>query len=111
MKKWRLFQKDDAEPEVVKEGINWWAFFFVGIWALIKGLPVAGIVGISVAIAVQMPAIDPFFALMVLIGMMFLYGFKGNSWICQKLEKDGYMLIDTVEAASRDGAKGKIAGD
>lgn len=110
MKTWHIYQKDVAEPEAVKQGINWWAFFFVGLWALIKGLPVAGIVGISVAIAVQMPAIDDVFALLVIIGMMLLYGFKGNLWLCSKLEKDGYKLIATVEAASKEGAKAKILG-
>jgi hypothetical protein len=75
---------------------------------LFKRLLTAGIVGISVSIAIHMPMIDEVFALFVAIGMMLLYGFKGNSWVSAKLEKDGFVLVDKIEAASKEGARTKL---
>lgn len=110
MTKWSIYEKNGMGPEIIKDGFNWCAFLFVGLWALFRGLVMAGIIGITVTVvASRMPADADIIAIPIILGMMLLYGFKGNSWACAKLEKDRYRLVQTVEAASKDGAKAKYS--
>lgn len=109
MKKWNVYQKDTGEVEVVKEGFNWWAFFFVGLWAFTKGLKLAGVVGLSLTLmANRMPADADIIAFPMLGILMLVYGFMGNNWLAAKLEKQKYSLLMQVEAASVEGAKAKL---
>ena len=109
MKKWNIYQKETGEIEAVKDGFNWWAFFFVGFWALTKGLTWAGIIGVSLTImANQMPPDADIIAFPILMILTLVYGFMGNSWVAAKLEKQKYSLLKQVEAASAEGAKAKL---
>ena len=109
MKKWNVYRRDSGEIEVVKKGFNWWAFFFAGLWTFTKGLTWAGVIGLSLTImANRMPAGADIIALPILTILMLVYGFMGNSWVATKLEKQKYVLIKQVEAASADGAKAKL---
>lgn len=109
MKKWNVYKKDTGEIKVVKEGFNWWAFFFGGVWAFTKGLTWAGIIGVSLTIMVNRMAADAdVVACSMTTALMFVYGFMGNGWVAAKLEKQKYSLLKQVEAASADGAKAKF---
>jgi hypothetical protein len=108
MKKWNVYQKNGEEIEAVKNGFNWWAFFFVGIWALSKNLVWAGVIGLSLTIAAnRMPDSANIIALPIISILMLVYGFMGNGWRAAQLEKRGYSHVGNVEAASAEGAKAK----
>jgi hypothetical protein len=109
MKKWNLYQKNSGEVEAVKEGFNWWAFFFVGLWAFSKKLMWAGVIGLSLTMAAnRMPDSANIIALPILAVLMLVYGFMGNRWRAAHLEKQGYLHVKNVEAASAEGAKAKF---
>jgi hypothetical protein len=110
MKKWNVYKKGSGEIEVVKEGFNWWAFFFVGLWALTKGLTWMGLIGLFIAILVnRMPSDSDIVAFLMAAALMLVYGFMGNSWVVAKLQKENYsVLIKRIEAASEKGARAKI---
>lgn len=109
MKKWNIYQKDSGEIEAVKEGFNWWAFFFVGLWALYKGLIWAAIIALLLTISAnQMPADADIIIAPIMVALMLIYGFMGNSWVAAKLENRGYSHSKQIEAASAEGAKTKF---
>lgn len=109
MKKWNIYQNDAGEIEAVKDGFNWWAFFFIGLWAFTKGLTWAGIIGLSLTLmANRMPPDADIIAIPILVILMLVYGFMGNNWVAAKLEKQKYSLLKQVEAASAAGAKAMI---
>lgn len=104
MKNWNVYKKAGVDNEVVKEGFNWWAFFFPGIWALLRGLTWHGLVALAIQIATGMPTEGAIIMFPVALFVSFLYGFKGNAWVCSDLEKKGYQFAGTVRAASKTGA-------
>lgn len=107
--KWNVYKNDTGEIVAVKEGFNWWAFFFGGLWAFVKGLTWAGIIGISIAIvANRMPTDADIIAFPIILTLMLVYGFMGNSWVASKLEKQKYLLVKKVDAGSAEGAKAKL---
>lgn len=109
MKKWNMYKKDNGEIEVVKEGFNWWAFFFVGVWAFTKSLTWAGVIGLSLTmIANKLPTDSNIIAFPTIIALMLVYGFMGNSWVAAKYEKQQYLFLKQVEAESAEGAKAKL---
>ncbi len=103
MKQWHIYKKD-TDVEAVKDGFNWWAFFFPGIWALVRGLTLRGSFAFAAQITSGMSTEGAIILGPIVIIISFLYGFKGNSWVCAKLEKKGYRLIETLQAASKTGA-------
>lgn len=103
MKQWNIYKKD-AEVEAVKHGFNWWAFFFPGIWALVRGLTWLGLVALAIQITTGMPTEGAIIMFPIALFVSFLYGFKGNPWVCSDLEKKGYQFAGTVQAASKTGA-------
>jgi Sel1 repeat len=107
MKKWNIYQKNSGEIKAVKEGFNWWAFLFPGLWAFSKGLNWAGAIGLSSGITAYQTT-NPVAASIFIFVPMFIYGFLGNGWVAAKLEKQGYTHLKQVEAASVEGAKEKF---
>ena len=106
MTSWTIYEKANSPIEVVKSGFNWCAFFFGGIWAFIKGLNVAGAIGVAVVIfANRLPPEADLIAMPLMTAFVLLYGFKGNSWVCAHLEAKGYLSRGEREAASAAGAK------
>lgn len=110
MKKWNIYKKESGEIEVVKNGFNWWAFFFIGIWAFTKRLTLAGVIGLAISITLnRIPTDAIIITLPLTLILMLVYGFMGNNWVAAKLEKQKYSFIKQVEAASVEGAKAQIA--
>ena len=121
MATFQIYDKDDSEPEAVKEGFNFLAFFSLGfIWALFNRLWTAGIlVGFiwimansvfqnnlsqfTIAIANILPIDDEsgsimLATLLVLFIPGFIFGGFGNEMIGSKLADDGYSIAQTIEA-------------
>lgn len=105
-RKWNIYRHNSGRIEAVEQGFNWFAFFFGGIWALFKGLLWAGIIGLAVnGVAARMPTDANVFAVPLIFGLMLIYGFLGNSWVCASLERRGYACVTQVMATRAEHAK------
>ena len=121
MATFQIYDKEDSEPVVVKEGFNFMAFFSLGfIWALFNRLWIAGILGgfiwimansafenylsqFTIAIANILPIEDEIKSIMlatllVLFIPGFIFGVYGNEMLGSKLTNDGYSITQTIEA-------------
>ncbi len=92
MATWRVYEKEGSEAEKVKVGFNWWAFLIPGLWALAKGLPIAGPLGLAVQVAAPLRRVDPVGVTTLVSGIVLglVYGFKGNDWVASRLIRKGY---------------------
>ena len=106
MKTWNVYQNDAGDTIAVKEGFNWWSFFFPGIAPFFFRLPNHAIVALALSIGSGFT--DPAFQVIVIIALALAYGFLLNGWTSAKLEKDGHRLAGTVRAASSQGAKAQF---
>lgn len=109
MRRWHMYEKVGSDPKMVKEGFNWWAFFFPGFWALYHGFMGLGIFGIAIGAAGGLAGLtgNPdggIFMGIVSFIVGAVYGINGNAWVSGKLESNGYSRVDTVEAGSREDA-------
>lgn len=109
---WHLYQKPGEASKIVKEGFNWRAFFFVGLWAYSRGLMWIGAIGLcltafSARIATAGDA-DIGVATVMLAGLSAIYGFFGNAWVGMNLKKRGYAYLYRIEASNTKTAQAKI---
>lgn len=95
----------------IKKGWCWPAFFFTGIWCLIKGLYVhffivlvAFIVGIVLAV-MMLPTADVDFIRSTVVTIIgFVMGAYGNEMRSKDIINKGYTVFKSVEAASPEDA-------
>ena len=121
MATFQIYDKEDSEPVVVKEGFNFMAFFSLGfIWALFNRLWIAGILGgfiwimansafenylsqFTIAIANILPIENELRSIMLATLLVwsipgFIFGEYGNEMLGSKLTDDGYNIAQTIEA-------------
>lgn len=125
MKNYNIYKHSDGKIEAVKQGWSWPAFFFGGIWALIKQLwMVAGLIfayAIISSIIIQSvtPSYDYYeysgedlsqafllqnISLLIQLGIAIFLGVKGNTLREANLIKRGYECIGNVNAVNPDSA-------
>lgn len=125
MKNYNIYKHSDGKIEAVKQGWSWPAFFFGGIWALIKQLwMVAGLIfayAIISSIIIQSvtPPYDYYeygggdssqafllqnISLLIQLGIAVYLGIKGNSLREANLIKRGYECIGNINAVNPDSA-------
>ena len=97
------------EPVLVKEGFNWPAALFTGLWALWAGLWlhalfILGIYG-GLQFALILVGADPAVQLAASAGVSAIIGFCANDWRRAKLERRGFRLQGVVAAADKDDAR------
>ncbi|MBD3895339.1 DUF2628 domain-containing protein [Halomonas sp. ML-15] len=113
MKTFDVYEHSVHGARAVKQGINWPAFFFCWIWAMVKKMWAIGF--FLLGLLVVFVAIEEFFLYYANIGgvylmwamqlAVFLYaGAKGNDWRRGHLRKRGFQYIGSVEAANQDAA-------
>jgi hypothetical protein len=104
--KWSVYRNAEGNVIPVREGFNWAAFLFGGLWALMKDLFVATMAWFAAVLVLFVASWwisrD---AKIYLYGMLPLalvfgayYGRRGNAWLCRKLEAHGYKLVRQIEA-------------
>jgi len=113
MKQYKIYGTPQGKLEPVKLGWSWPAFFFVGIWAMVKKMWALGIsivvvffvLGfISGAIGGQGgQALDTLTGIANLV-VGIIFGKKGNQWREKNLAARGYRFLDTVTASNPEGA-------
>ncbi len=99
---------DDAAPhetaEFVREGFNWWAFIFNGLWALYyrQWWLAAGLLAleISLSVALNKALLSPEHAAVIKIGFQLLLGFVANDLQRWQLKRQGYITADIVTGDS-----------
>lgn len=125
MKNYNIYKHSDGKIEAVKQGWSWPAFFFGGIWALIKQLwMVAGLIfayAIISSIIIQSvtPSYDHYeysgedlsqafllqnISLLIQLGIAIFLGVKGNTLREANLIKRGYECIGNINAVNPDSA-------
>lgn len=106
MHSWQIYRGPDGGLTAVKEGFNFWAFFFPGIWAFIHGLYAAGIISIAgVTFPSLLPEEQNVLAIILLFALMLVYGTLGNSWIISRLHHQQYRLLGTLKAPNQKAAE------
>ncbi len=99
MKTWSVYRNRYGHVEVVKNGFNWWAFFFPGIWAFVKGLHFLGMFGIVGFGAIfHIPTEREFLIEPTILALALTYGLRGNHWVKTKLTHDGNEPVGTISA-------------
>jgi hypothetical protein len=106
MKSWQIYRGPSGGIEAVKEGFNFWAFFFPGFWGFAKGLPGAGIVGLCGPLALnRLPEDFDSFALILTLALMLCFGTLANSWVINSLLHHEYQYLGTLKARNKKGAE------
>jgi len=125
MKVFQVYEHKVKSNVAVKIGFSWPGLFFGGAWMVIKGFPFRGIFFVIVDFALlfhnlilggnrytelMTPIVGErvFLAgvLLYLLSIFFILlpGFKGNTWLRKKYPKNGYVLIKSVSAESKQAA-------
>ena len=104
MKLYKIFEHPTLPIEIVKKGWSWPAFFFPGIWTLVKKLWIAaaflwvGFIVLGVMLSPDAPMHGFRFIVRIIFGAL------GNSFRANNLIKRGYEEKDSVSAFNVDGA-------
>lgn len=97
-------QNAQEKAVFLREGFNWMAFLFTGLWALYHRLwlLVLYIVLFNVALMSleQEAIISSSGAITIQLGFQVLVGFHANDWLRAKLAKRGYIMADISAADS-----------
>ena len=112
MKQYKIFQHPSGVTEAVKQGWSWPAFFFSGIWAMVKKQWALGIgvlvgffaLGFFVALSFDNSSTGEGFINLAAVICNIIFGVQGNSWRENNLMSRGYEFKDTVSAANPEGA-------
>jgi len=113
MKQYKILQNPQGLIEAVKRGWSWPAFFFSGIWALVKKMYLLGL-GLFFAYFVMgfissfsalgteqvIDGLARFFSIIVSI----VFGVNGNKWLESNLRSRGFHFKDTVSATTTEKA-------
>lgn len=103
MAQYRMVETKKDGLIAIRIGFNWWACFFCFWWTVITDLklPCLGTIVAGMAIRLFL-AFVPIFGVLLTIGVSVLYGLYGNDWLYNKTIKKGGILIDTIEAKSKN---------
>jgi hypothetical protein len=103
----------------VKQGFSWPAFFFAPIWAFLNRLWFRGALTTALIVisrgfedfswTVSVPGVLLALVDVSLAVIAFGFGFKGNAWKRQALERRGFMYLRTVYADSLEAAEAREA--
>lgn len=117
MKTFNVYKHPIQGIEAVKVGFSWPAFFFCGIWMLVKKL--WGLAGVWFAAYIVLLLIEEvtdqsgesgarvLVYLILAVGYLTIWlvpAFKGNKWRERNLSKRGYEQLTTVQAETPDAA-------
>jgi hypothetical protein len=117
MRTFKVYKKVGEDLKSVKVGVSFPAFFLEWIWMFYKGLITHGFVFLylmwlynakSAGIDVPYEEYTNQHIIAEIVGWstIFVALFKGNEWVSNKYEKEGYKLVKAIQA---DNAKAAIA--
>lgn len=98
----------DAEPVVIREGFNWWAFLFSALWAFVNRMWLVGValVLVSVALGAGLDALSlgDTAAVVVTLAVDVWIGCAANDWRRAHLARKGWKEAAVIAAPDRDAA-------
>ncbi|MEO5338060.1 MAG: DUF2628 domain-containing protein [Magnetospirillum sp. WYHS-4] len=112
MKTYGVYRNDKiGKTVVVPHGFNWFAFFFLFVWCLAKGLLVRGIILFTLMIGagIGLAALAIYFGDfenasllgdIILILLSIYVGWSANEWRAASLMRRGFVRRGGTEAAS-----------
>ena len=112
MKHFKIYSRTQEKSEAVKQGFSYPALIFTPIWAIVKGMWVAGTIILFftlarytflILFAKHYPFIDQILNLPLTI-LSVVFGFKGNKWRESILISRGFVLVDSIEAINQEQA-------
>ena len=114
MRVYQIFKHPEKGFQAVKRGFSWPGFFFTWIWALTRGLWLAGglifLSAFVLGIFIQaMGSKNWLFSFTLDILFQLLIGTKGNLWRGNALENLGYRLLGVINARGPQDALAKVA--
>lgn len=94
-------------PLLVREGLNWYAFFFTWIWAFYHRLWVPAVGGLLaiLLLLIMEASLHPLSMTIIQLCLQFFFATEANDWRRKKLKQRGYILADIVTSDNEVGAK------
>jgi len=112
VKHFKIYSHSQEKNKAIKQGFSYPALIFTPIWAIVKGMWVAGTIILFLTLArytflilfaKHYPFIDQILDLPLLI-ISLVFGFKGNKWWESILTSRGFVLVDSIEAINQEQA-------
>jgi len=89
-----------ARPMFIKEGFNFWAFFFTILWALYQRLWLVALLLLTfnalLVVCLKNHMLGLASAGAIHFGFHMVVGFWGNDWLRAQLARRGYVLADVA---------------
>jgi hypothetical protein len=102
------FSQRGREAEVIREGFNWGAFLFSGLWMLAQGM---WVVGVAVLVLTGLAAagldyigVNEIASTVVTLAIGVYVGASANDWRRAHLARKGWKEAAVIAAADHDGA-------
>lgn len=106
MTSWQIYRGPDGSVEPIKEGFNFGAFIFHGLWALSHRLYMYGAIGVGGLLTVAFLYKDQSAVAVILVfALMLVFGTLGNTWRIGHLMRSGYRHLGTLKAANKKAAE------
>jgi hypothetical protein len=90
--------------QFIKEGFNWKAFFFTGLWALYHRLwwPMLGLFAYNILVLSMYDShtLSHTGLAIVDLGIHAIIGFEANEWLRSRLKKQAYLTADITTGDS-----------
>jgi hypothetical protein len=100
------FTVREGEPEVVREGFNWFALVFGPLWALVKGMWVPAILilvaGLLIGFGAGLAGLNELARSVLGLAFAVFVGAEANDWHRRHLDRKGWREAATVAASSRE---------
>lgn len=97
------------DPVLVREGFNWYAAVFTGLWALWAGMWLVAlflfVAAAALLIGLEFAGAERTVQLAAGLGFSAIVGFCANDWRRAKLHRRGYRLQGVVAATNMDSAR------
>ena len=102
------FSKRAREVEMIREGFNWWAFLFSGLWMLAQGMWVVGVAvlvltGLAAA-GLEYFGVGDVASSILTLAIGVYVGCSANDWHRAHLARKGWKEAAVIAAPDRDGA-------
>lgn len=108
MTSWQIYHGPDGSVEPVKEGFNFTAFLFHGLWALSQRLYLPGAVGLGgmlVSAYLHHYQSQTAIAVILLFTLMLVFGTLGNAWYIGRLIRLRYRHLGNLKAPNKKAAE------
>ena len=101
------FSAAAGEALVLREGFNWWAFLFGGLWALAGRMWLLALALLALhgaAVGLELAGVNEEVAMVVTLAVSVWIGCSANDWRRAHLARKGWKSAGIIAAPDRDAA-------